>query len=468
MSLPGETITQPKPRARRSRWRWWHGVLGVCVLCAIALGVRVAGHGAAGPEKYRATAGSPDVDDAAPRVEVIVPKTGGIERVTVQPGSVHSFESIELYAMVSGYLKTQEVDIGSRVKKGQVLAVLDVPREVNAVSEAEAMLVQAKAKARLAQAKVKSMEADRNTAAASVAQTEADISRLVAIRKFAESQYLRVKSLFEQNAVDKKLVDEQLRDFESAQAGERTAHLAVQTAKSELAGADAKIEQARVEVAEAQAAVQVAETRLVKAQVDLSYAQVVAPFDGVITHRNFHPSAFIRSASDGVQLPLLTIARVDLMRVVVRVPDRDVVLVDPGDPVVLTIDGLEGRTFRGTVSRIGSSEDSTTRTMRAEIDLPNPDGQLREGMYGRATISLEAVSQRLTVPVACVLDRTGKGRGVVQVVRDGKAYRVKVELGADNGTLVEVASGLTPDDVVVLRSSVPLEEGMAVETKAAG
>jgi multidrug efflux pump subunit AcrA (membrane-fusion protein) len=86
-------------------------------------------------------------------------------------------------------------------------------------------------------------------------------------------------------------------------------------------------------------------------------------------------------------------------------------------------------------------------------------------MYGRATIALEAASKRLTVPVACVLDRSGKGRGVVQVVREGKVHRVKVELGVDNGSLVEVDSGLTPQDIVVLRSSIPLEEGMAVTAK---
>jgi HlyD family secretion protein len=468
VSSQGETVTRPKARPSRLKRRWWLGALALCALIAVVVTFRALGHGALASGEQVPGVGPGEANVTAPQVEVVAPRTGGIERVTVQPGSVHSFESVELYAMVSGYLKTQNVDIGSRVKKGQVVAVLDVPREENAVNETAALLDQAKVRARLAEAKVKSMEADRDTAAATVAQTEADIGRLAANLKLANAQYLRVKSLFEKKAVDKRLVDEQLRDFESAGAAERTAHLAVLTAKSQLAGATAKIEQARVDVAEAQAAVGVTETRLAKARVDLGYAKIVAPFDGVVTHRNFHPGAFIRSASDGSQLPLLTVARIDLMRVVVRIPDRDVVLADQGDPVVLTIDGLEGRTFRGTVSRIAGSEDPTTRTMRVEIDLPNPDGLLRAGMYGRASIGLEATSTRLTVPVACVLDRSGKGRGVVQVVRDGKVHRVTVELGADNGTLVEVDSGLGPNDVVVLRSAIPLEEGMAVDAKAAG
>jgi HlyD family secretion protein len=444
--------------------RWWHGALVIIALAAAIVVFRFGGRGAFASGEKRLKATTRAADPMMPRVEVIAPRTGGIERITVQPGSVHAFESVDLFAMVSGYLKTQEVDIGSHVKKGQVLAVLDVPREENAVREATALRDQAKARARQAEARVNSMEADRDTAAATVVQTEAEIKRFVANLKLANAQYLRVKSLFERNAVDKKLVDEQLRDFEAAEAAERTSRLAVLTAKSQLAGAAAKIEESKVDVAEAEVAVRVAETRLAKAQVDLGYAKIIAPFDGVVTQRNFFPGAFIRSASDGSQLPLLTVSRVDMMRVVVRVPDRDVLLANAGDPAVLTIDGLEGRTFRGSVSRIASSEDSLSRTMRVEIDLPNPDGQLRAGMYGRATIGLEAKSKRLTVPVACVLDRSGKGRGVVQVVREGKIQRLKVELGADNGTLVEVSSGLGVEDVVVLRSSIPLEEGMAIET----
>ncbi len=468
MSRQGETITRPKAGTSARQRRWWYVALATASLVAVVAMMRSSGQGAQESAEKRGAEAALEKNATTPRIEVIAPRMGGIERVTVQPGSVHSFESVELYAMDSGYLKTQDVDIGSRVKKGEVLAVLDVPREENAVSEAAALLEQAKIRARQAEAKVKSMDADRDTAAAAVAQTEGDIGRLSAKLRYANAQYARSKSLYDQKAVDKRLVDEHLLDFESADAAEKTAHLAVATSKSQLAGAAAKIEQAKVDVSEAEAAVSVAETRFAKARVDLSYAKIVAPFDGVVTHRNFHPGAFIRSASDGSQLPLITVARVDLMRVVVRVPDRDVVLVDPGDPVTLTIDGLEGCTFQAKIARIASMEDPTSRTMRVEIDLPNPDGRLREGMYGRASIGLEATSTRMTVPVLCVLDRSGKGRGVVQVIREGKVHRVKVELGADNGTLVEVSSGLSPADVVVFRSSLPLEEGMAVEVKKAG
>ena len=122
--------------------------------------------------------------------------------MTVQPGSVHSFESVELYAMVSGYLKSQGVDIGSRVKKGEVLAEIDVPREIQAAAEASALIDQARAQALQMDAKVKSMEAERDTAVATIQQTESDVDRLVADRRLAESQFVRVKGLFERNAIE--------------------------------------------------------------------------------------------------------------------------------------------------------------------------------------------------------------------------------------------------------------------------
>jgi HlyD family secretion protein len=451
---------------RPRRGRWWWIVAGLGGLAAVAGGTRITGVGAS--SSGGASSKPATVQAEQPRVEVVHPLKGGIERKTVQPGSVHSFETIDLFVMVSGFLKIQNVDIGSRIKKGQVLAEIDVPRETSAAVEAEALLEQARSQELQAEAKVKAMEAAHSTSLAAVAHAEGDVERFLANRRLAESQYARVKDLSDRNAVDVRLVDEQRRDMESAIAAEKTGRLAVQTAKSKVVEAAANVEGARADVAETRAAVKVAESRLAKARVDLEYAKIVAPFDGVVTKRNFHAGSFIRDASGSTALPLFTVSRTDLMRVVVRVPDRDVVLANAGDQAVVTIDGLEGRSFQGAVSRVAESEDHTTRTMRVEIDLPNPDGLLREGMYGRASIALEPSSERLTVPAACVVERPAKGQGLIQVVREGKVDRVKVQLGADDGKRVEVVSGVGPKDEVVLRSNVALEPGASVVTTSAG
>jgi HlyD family secretion protein len=396
------------------------------------------------------------------RVEIVRPAKGGMRRTTVQPGTVIGFESVDLYAMVSGYLKEQSVDIGSRIRKGQVLAVIDAPREAKALEESASQVEEAKAKMALAQARIKTMEGERDAADAGVKQAESDIDRLVATRELAQKQLARVRGLLADRAADARQVDEHLCAVDTAVAGERTARLAVATAKALVATAAAKVEQSRADLAEAKTAVSVAEAHQATARVNVDYTRIIAPFDGVVTDRAFHPGAFVRSASEGGQASLLTVKRTDLMRVIVQVPDRDVVITSVGDPAELAVDALASQIFTGTVSRMAESEDPTTRTMRVEIDVPNPKGLLREGMYGTATIILEPVSRSLTVPPACVMEHSGQTHGVVYVVRDGLVHRTPVELGADNGSLVEVLSGIKPTDSVVLRSGVPLEDGLAV------
>lgn len=468
MSTTTDNIRSSKSSDKQRRLRWWY-----LPPVMLALGGGVIWSVTAGEDKSTkerpATSHSEDqASGSVPRVEVVQPTKGGIPRLTVQPGSVHAYESVDLYAMVSGYLKSQGVDIGSRVKKGQVLAEIGVPRETQAVAEAAAAVEQSRAQLRQSEARVQSALAEKKTVVATVAQTRADVDRAVSQRVLTESQFVRVQELYARSAVAQRLVDEARQKRDAASAAERVSRLMVETAEAQLATADAKIEQAEADVAAAQAALHVAEAKHARTRVDLDYARIVAPFDGVVTHRGFHPGAFIRAASAGGEVPLLTVVRTDKMRVIVRVPDRDVILANPGDPAEVTIDAVPDRPFQGVVARIGESEDPTTRTMRVEIDLPNPEGLLRAGMYGRATIGLETRKTGLQVPVACVIDRSGQSDGAVRVVRDGRVHQQKVELGADDGTTVEVVSGLGPDDHVVLRTDSPLKEGTSVVVDAKG
>ncbi len=445
----------------RSRRRLSYGIFLICAAIA-ALGVAVF----VTRGKTAARAANVAVE-SIPRVDVVRPTEGGMRRTSVQPGTVIGYESVDLYAMVSGYLKQQTVDIGSRISKGDTLAVIDAPREAKALDEATSLVEESKAKMAQARARIKTMEGERDAAAAAVAQAESDIDRLVAARELAQKQLARVRGLLADRAADARQVEEHVCTLDTAVAAERTARLAVATAKAELATAAAKVEQSRTDLAQAGTAVSVAEAREAITRVNLDYTRIVAPFDGVVTHRAFHPGAFVRSASEGGQASLLTVKRTDKMRVIVQIPDRDVVITSVGDPAELSVDALGSQSFSGKVSRMAESEDPATRTMRVEIDVPNPKGLLREGMYGTATIILEPVSHNLTVPPACVMEHSGQTHGVVYVVRDGLAHRTPVELGADNGSLVEVLSGINPSDSVVLRSGVPLEDGLAVVAASA-
>ena len=132
------------------------------------------------------------------------------------------------------------------------------------------------------------------------------------------------------------------------------------------------------------------------------------------------------------------------MRTIVQVPDPDVPYCNPGDPATIRIDALAAQVFKGTVSRMAEAEDLKDRTMRVEVDLPNKDGLLSDGMYGQAVIQLEPPSKNLAVPASCLIDQneTGRRPGLSWSRTQGRARQIR--LGRDNGLEVEVLSGLSP------------------------
>jgi HlyD family secretion protein len=449
----------PGTRVSRMGSRWVRAAGAVLALAAMGMGIRLTRHGAHSTEIATPEVRKPSI----PTVEVIHPKVGGIERTIQQPATIHAFETVDLYAMVSGYLKTQSVDIGSRIKKGEVLAEINVPRDAKAVEEAASLVEQARARVAQAMAMIKVAEAQHDAAEATANQAVSDVDRLKAERVLAEKQFARVTALLASRAIDQKLVDEQQSVLDAALAAERTAEIAVKTARARALAAAAEVDKAKVDAEAAGAALGVAEASRDRLKVNLEYAKIVAPFDGVVTHRTFHPGALIHSATGGEKQPLLTVKRTDVMRVVVLVPDRDVVWTKVGDHATVSVDALDGRSFDGVLARIAQAED-TEKMMRVEIDLPNPNALLYDGMYGQATIALGRNPRSLAVPAGGIFERIGRSQGVVYVARDGVARRTDVKLGGDNGTLVEILSGIRPDDLVILRSATPVEDGMRVTT----
>ncbi len=417
-------------------------------------------HGESEHGEHKASAGLP--------VEASHPRKGGIERSTTQAASVHAFKHAALYAKVSGYLKVQNVDIGDRVKVGQLLAVIEDPEVDKAVDQNKAALDQARAMVRVADAKIRSAQAAKDAAEAMVKQAETMIVAKVSNQELQEKQLVRIHGLVAKGAVEAKLEDEQQDRFDVAKADVGVAKAEVLSAKAVVMNKAALVEEAQADLIEAKANVEVAEANLGKAKVMQDYTRITSPYDGVITVRTFHPGDFIRSASDGGNDPVLAVATTDLMRVVLPIPDTDVPFVDKGDKAKFQIVALPGRTFEGVVSRYSWTEDPSSRNMRTEVDLPNPDGKLREEMYGRMTVVLQAASpDSVTIPSSALLGQSGTGEGGVYVVKDGKAHLVKVQVGNDNGVETEILSGLTDDDVVISSYNGSLAEGTPVkpETK---
>lgn len=409
---------------------------------------------------------SPNPGSSAPLsevpVETIHAQKGGMARTTTQPGSAQAFESVQRYAQISGFLKSQSVDIGDRVKTDQILAQIDVPELEKQVQRYKAGVEQAHAHVEQMKARVISAEADKRAAEAAVRQAKASWNSAKAWTKFRTRQLRRMQDLFKLKSIDERLVDESQDNYEAAVEKENAADASIHAAEAQLAAAQAKIELAKADQAAADSEVKVAQAEVEKAQVMVGFATIKAPFDGVITRRTSFPGDFVRAATEGgEQHPLFSIQRTDLYRVVVQIPDRDVPYCDQGDAADIEFDALPGKKFHGKVSRISHSEDPQTRLMHVEIDLPNPTGQIRDGMYGRASILLEK-TDLLTLPSSCLVGRAGDGRGGVYVVRAGQARLTPVQIAQDNGLQVAIVSGVTVEDEVILHPSANLQDGTPV------
>lgn len=451
--------------------RWWTFALLV-----------LAGVGSA--TWYAVARGTPTPPDAPAAktagpvaVEVAAPKSGGIDRVCVQPGSVEAYESAELFAKVSGYLAEQDieingkkrhVDIGTRVKAGDVLARIAVPEHEKQLAQDDAEVLRATAKVEQAAAAVKTAEADLGAAAAGIALAQAEAKSKASYRAYREKQRDRIRGLAAREAIDAKLAEEQEDQFQAAVAADLAATEAVSAAKQKHVAAGARVAQALADVKGAQADEAVAKARREKTRVMLNYAVIRSPYSGVVTRRSYHVGDFVRSAdAGGERVPMLTVERTDLLRVVVQIPERDVPFVDAGDTAVFEADAL-GRRETVAVARVADAEDAHTRMMRIELDVPNPDGKLRRGMFGRVTLTLQAgAAAAVRIPSAALVGKAGGGRGTVRVVRDDVAQAVPVRYGADTGSEVEILSGLNPADRVVVRASGPVENGTRVAATAA-
>ncbi len=193
------------------------------------------------------------------------------------------------------------------------------------------------------------------------------------------------------------------RSRDSAEAARNLGEAAVHTAQADLGAKRALEQQADANVADARAKVQVASAVLEKARVYVSYTQVRSPYNGVVTKRDFHVGDFVRAAEEGGQIPVLTVAETDVMRVVVKVPEDYVPLTRPGDLATFKLTYTD-HVFQGKVARIADSLDRDDKTMRTEIDLPNPANELRDGMFGYATIELSKSLKGLSVPSSSVVN----------------------------------------------------------------
>lgn len=200
----------------------------------------------------------------------------------------------------------------------------------------------------------------------------------------------------------------------------------------------------------------------------LDYTKVVAPFSGQITARFADPGAMIQTATSSTTqaAPLFTIMDLDTVRVYANIPQEAALLAKPLVPAVVTLRELPGQEFEGSITRTTGALDPSTRTLLVEIDLSNKDRQLQAGMYANVTLLLDQHPQALAIPPASIVNGGDGNEKSVYVVRNGKAHRTPIKTGIDDGLWMEVVSGLSGEEDIVVVGKASLTEGQAVKVSA--
>jgi membrane fusion protein, multidrug efflux system len=362
------------------------------------------------------------------QLQFTTPARGTIHRYVVLPGTLKANQQATLQAKVPGYLKSIGVDIGDTVKRGQLIAEIEVPELLAELGKCRAAVDRAVAEINSANAEIAAVKAE-------LAASDIELQRLVSARQQAA------------DLVVPKQVDDANARNAAAKASEIQARAAIDLARARKAESEADLK--RVETL-------------------LAFAKVEAPFNGVVTARHVDPGAFIPAATSGSAArtaALVTVADFDTIRVEVPVPEIEAARVQTGQPVKVTVDSLGHRAFDGTVTRHAFALDEATRSLRVEADLRNADRALRPGMFATVRIGVERRDNALLVPAGAVL--VEKAGASVFVFADGRAKKTPVKAGFNDGSHVEIISGLGGGERVLIFGKTPPADGAAVNASEA-
>lgn len=426
-------------------------VIFLIVLAAIVIGLfatgiipRLAGR-AELKKSYEATVG------AIPEVQTIISKPASHEESLVMPGNIGAILYTTIYARVDGYLKKRLVDIGDHVKPGQLLAVIDTPTIDDQLAQATADLKKSQAQELSAEAALKQSNAQALSAKAEVAKGQADVD------------YSTVTAKRWQNLCARGAVSEQSRDEKVRYLGTSTAQLEAYKEQYQAAQAAVKAAESNVQAAKAQVVAMKADVARLTAQQ--GFQKVYAPFEGVITLRKVDPGALITQGSTTSNTELYQMAQLDKLRIYVSVPQRVSRYLKPGMKANILVSEYPERKFSGVVTNVSGALDPNTRTRQTEIHMNNPDHALLPGMYADVQIIGVREAPWIRVAGTCLVARPD-GQFVVTVV-DGKARFQKVTIGRDFGSEVEIVTGLSGNEQVIVSPNDDLRDGDPVKPIAA-
>lgn len=387
---------------------------------------------------------------AIPIVHTIAAKPAAAQETLTLPGNIGAIQYATIFARVDGYLKERTVDIGDKVKAGQLLAVIETPTVDEHLNQTKADLGEA-------QAALLSSQAQLKEAIAKVATANADIEKCKANNNYAAVTAKRWQNLCVRGAVSQQSRDEKVRSLESTGAE-------LEAAKANEKAAEAQVAAAQSNVKVAQSGVIAKKAAVSRMGAEQGFQRVLAPFDGVITLRKVDPGALITQGSQSSNLELYQMAKIDRLRIYVSVPQRVARYLKTGMTADVLVSEYPDRKFTGVVTNVSGALDPNTRTRQTEIRIDNRDEALLPGMYAQVRITALRDAPWIRVPGTTLVSRP-QGQFVV-VVRDGKAEYQPITIGRDFGDEVEIKTGLKGDERVVISPTDDLINGEPVKVES--
>ena len=363
-----------------------------------------------------------------PRAAAVVAVVrGNLASSLTVAGQFQPYQQVDLHAKVSGYIRWIKVDIGDRVRQGEVMALLEVPELQDQVEGA--------------QAEVRHSQSDITRAQSEVVSAESTYSAL-------HAEYARLEEASKERPG---LIAEQ--ELDDARAKDQQAAAQVGVAKASL---DAMQQQLGVSRA--------SHSRL---ETMSRYEQIIAPFTGVVTKRYADTGSLIQAGQNNntQTLPVVQVAESDLLRLRMPVPESDVPNIQVGGDVQVKVDAT-GRTFTVKIIRFSRALDTNTRTMLTEVDVPNHDLSLSPGMYAETTIQLQRKKGALILPAQAVV-QNGDQSYVLVVNATNHVEKRTVTLGIQTSNRVEITSGLQAGDNVIAAGQTGYQPGEVVSPHAA-
>lgn len=360
-----------------------------------------------------------------PTVAVAPVQRGPLAHTLEVAAEFRPFQEVDLHAKEAGYVKTIYVDVGDHVRNGQLLAVLEIPELQDEVNQANAEVSRAQDE---------------------ITKAQADLRRAQFAHEVAHVAYTRLAGIVKTrpDLVAQQDIDDSAGKDRETQAQVDTGEAAVASAKQQLQSALAHLQ---------------------KTKALFAYAEIRAPFDGVITKRYADNGTMLGAGTSSDKQPsaLVKLSQNGLLRLTIPVPESAVSLIHIGSPATIHVPELK-RDIAGKVTRFADMVTTDTRTMDTEIDVPNPKLELVPGMYANVSLVLEQQPDALTVPVEGIV-REGDTVSALVVNASGEIEERQLKLGLESANRVQVISGLKENELVIVGGRSQLRAGQKVKPK---